>query len=259
LDWRLKNWKTNWIFLIGIWIVLLIASVTILESAVVPFLRNLQTQNLISLDWSGYSVASDNLFPQPVIVGVNASWTLPTVIVTAETAYSAAWIGIGGQSDQTLIQCGSEHDSRNGQAYYTLWYELIPDYAIPIPEITVNPGDKITAAISLIDSETNNWLIEISDVTVQQSFSLLVEYNSSRRTAEWIIERPTVNNQISTLANFGSVTFTDAIVQVIDNVGTIKDFPNYQIIMQDRMNNQLVTISDLSMDGSSFTIYYGSP
>lgn len=221
-----------------------------------PFLKTLQTQNLISLDWSGYSAASNNLFPQPHVTSVTASWIVPAVTVTTQNAYSAAWIGVGGQNDESLIQTGSEHDSVNGKAVYSLWYEMLPDYAITIPEITVSPGDKITASIRLIDGETNLWNIRIEDVTTGQGFSENFAYNSSRLTADWVMERPTVNNQMTSLANFGSITFTEARTQIDLSNGTIGGFSNFKIMMEDRQNNQLVEVSDLSRDGSSFTINY---
>jgi hypothetical protein len=223
---------------------------------VTPFLRTLQTQNLISLDWGGYAVSSNVLIPQPQVTGVNGSWTVPTAAVSTFDTFSAAWIGIGGQSDTTLIQVGSEHDSVNAQAVYSLWYEMLPADAITISSIQVSPGDKIAASISLANSNTNSWIIAVSDVTTGQSFQQNFVYNSSRLTAEWVIERPTVNNQIATLANFGTVTFTDCSAQLAGRAGTISAFPNSQILMSDRQNRQLVSVSDFSRDGSIFTVTY---
>ncbi len=257
-----KKWITNPIVLVAIWLALLLASLTVLSSVVTPFLRNIQTQTLVSLDWAGYAVASNNLFPQPLVTGVNGSWTVPAVTPTAVDTFSAAWIGIGGQSDTTLIQTGSEHDSINGQAVYSLWYEILPASSITISSIQINPGDLISASITLVDAKTNSWLVEIDDVTTggcftQNCFGQTMDYNSSKLTAEWIIERPTVNNQISNLANFSTVTFSQLSAQVGSKVGTVSDFSNYQVIMQDRQNNLLVAVSPLNRAGNSFSVTYG--
>jgi hypothetical protein len=251
-----KNWKKNLLVIGALWIILLIASVTILSSVVTPFLRTLQTQNLVSFDWGGYGVSSNVLFPQAEVTGINGSWIVPKATVTTGNTFSAIWIGIGGQSDETLIQVGTEQDSVSGKEFYQIWYELLPNNSIPIKEVTIFPGDKITAAVTLVDSNSDSWRVEIRDESTGQGFSQDFSYNSSRRTAEWIVERPTVNNRMSTLNSFGSVTFTDATAVVSDKVGTISAFPNYEIIMEDRQNNQLITISDLNKDGSSFTISY---
>ncbi len=251
-----KSWKTNTLFLIVIWLILLIASVTILSSVVTPFLKTLQTENLISSDWGGYGVSSSVLFPQPVVTAVSASWTVPTVDTRTGEGFSAAWVGIGGQSDNTLIQVGTEHDSVGGQASYSLWYELLPNDSVTIKDTGISPGDHITASVSLIDGKSNTWLIQVSDLTTGQGFSQSFNYNSSRLTGEWVIERPTVNNRISNLADFGTVTFTNVSAVVANARGTVTTFPNYQISMEDRLNNQMVKISNPSRDGSSFTVTF---
>jgi hypothetical protein len=251
-----KSWKTNALVLVTLWIVLLLASVTILSSVVTPFLKTLQTQSLISSDWSGYGVSSNVLFPQSSVSSISGSWTVPTVTVSSVETFSAAWIGVGGQAngDNTLIQVGSEHDSISGQAVYSLWYEMLPADSIGIQNITVSSGDKISAALTLVDTNLGNWIISIEDVTTGQGFSQNFVYNSSRLSAEWIVERPTVNNQLSTLATFGSVTFTDSKAQIATTTGTISAFPNYEILMQNRQNTQLIAVSALSKDGASFTV-----
>jgi hypothetical protein len=251
-----RSWRTNALFLVVLWLILLIGALTILSSVVTPFLRTLQTETLISLDWGGYGVSSNVLFPQPIVSSVNASWTVPSVTVTGLNTFSAAWIGIGGQTDTTLIQVGTEQDSIDGQTVYNLWYEMLPADSITIPNIKVSPGDQITASIALRDSNTNTWQITINDATIAQGFSQNFQYNSTRLTAEWIIERPTVNNQLSELANFGSVTFNNAIAKIDGTTGPITAFPNYQILMENRQNTQLVTISSLTNDGSGFTVNY---
>ncbi len=256
-----KKWIANPIVLVAIWLALLLGSLTVLSSVVTPFLQNLQTQTLISLDWAGYAVSSNNIFPQPVVTGINGSWTVPEIKPSAMDTFSAAWIGIGGQSDATLIQTGSEHDSINGQAVYSLWYEMLPATSITITNIIISPGDQISASITLIDSQTHTWLIEIDDITTgacyaQNCYGKTADYNSSQLTAEWILERPTVNNQISTLANFGELTFFGLSAQVGGQVGSASDFSNYQVLMQDRQNNALVSVSPLSRQGTNFTISY---
>ncbi len=250
-----KKWKTNALILTVIWVVLLVASVTVLSSVVRPFLRSLQTQNLVSSEWAGYSVSSSTLFQHPHVVAVSGSWVVPAVSVSEANTYSAAWIGIGGQNDETLIQVGSEHDSINGEAVYALWYELLPNYSVPIPDIKIAPGDLLTASVILVDSQANNWTVRITDQTTGQTFQKNFIYESTQFTAEWVMERPKVNNRVTTLADFGSITFMDAKAQIADKVGTIGDFPNYEIAMQDS-TGALVEVSDLHSGGSSFTISY---
>ncbi len=217
-------------------------------------------KSVISLDWGGYAVVSDNINPQPVAVGINGSWTVPQVQVSTQTdTFSAAWIGIGGEvgSDQTLIQTGTEHDSIGGQVSYSAWYELLPNDSVTISTLNISPGDQITASIELVDDISNNWSIAIQDVTTGKGFQEYFIYGSSRLSAEWIVERPTIGSSLSALANFGTVTFTGAQAQIDTNNGRISAFPYLRVTMVDRQNIQLVQVSPISHDGTSFTVSYG--
>jgi hypothetical protein len=237
---------------------MLVASVFLIRTFIISFLTNPMGQATASLDWAGYTVTSSSFNPQPVLIGVNGSWIVSTVSVSIDDTYSAAWIGIGGQleGDYTLIQVGTEHDSINGRPAYSAWYELLPNDSVTITTINVSPGDEITASIDLADSNANEWTVEINDVTQGQEFRENFFYVSSRLSAEWVVERPTVGSHISTIANFGHVTFTNASARTDTSVGKINDFSFSQVIMQDRQNRQLVTVSSLSSDGSSFTVNY---
>jgi hypothetical protein len=211
---------------------------------------------MLSKAWAGYVVASDLERPHEQVIGVNASWTVPRIGVFSSDAFSSAWIGIGGQFDKTLIQAGTEHDSVNGQEYYSAWYELLPDNAVRITDMRVSAGDLITASITLVDSDTNQWAIRISDVTKGEGFYQTFIYNSSRLSAEWMVERPTVTDEVSMLANFGTLTFKDSYVKIGDNVGNIGSFPYSQVIMTNDLSLQLASVSPLSADGSSFNVTY---
>ncbi|MBN1244549.1 hypothetical protein JXA31_03040 [Candidatus Bathyarchaeota archaeon] len=204
-----KGWKTRALILTLIWILLLAASLYLLDLLHTTFVNNPQGQGMLNKAWAGYVVASDLERPHEQIIGVNASWTVPRIGVFSSDAFSSAWIGIGGQFDKTLIQAGTEHDSVNGQEYYSAWYELLPDKAVRITDMRISAGDLIVASIDLVDPDTNQWAIRIYDVTKGEGFYQTFVYNSPRLSAEWIVERPTVNDEVSLLANFGTLTFRD--------------------------------------------------
>jgi hypothetical protein len=251
-----RSWRIGRILIAAFFIILLFASLFYTLTFLETFLTGTDSRSLISLDWAGYVVVSDYANPQPTIEGVNSSWTVPRVNPSQTDQFSAAWIGIGGQLDDTLIQTGTEHDSVNGEAVYSVWYELLPNDSIPIATINVSPGDQIKASINLIDSANNKWSIEIRDATNGQPFQNDFYYYSSQLSAEWIIERPTINNVLRGLADFGSATFIDSYATVDTTVGNIKSFPYSQVIMHNRQNNPLVTVSSLDSKGSGFTIDY---
>ena len=170
--------------------------------------------------------------------------------------YSSAWIGIGGHSEKTLIQVGTEHDVLGGQDTYSAWYEMLPALSVTIEEITVAPGDTVAASVSLIDSNANMWNIQLSDTTNGQAFDLNVNYNSSLTSGEWIVERPTINNQISNLCDFGTIPFSNCQITLNNVNGVIGNFTYSKIVMLNELVIQLASVSKLNSDGSSFTVNY---
>jgi len=219
------------------------------------------TNATAAINWTGYVISSDLQNPQPSVTGVNASWVVPTVTTSTNNTYSATWIGIGGQfnNDSSLIQCGTEQDSRFGNALYYAWYELLPNPATTIPFMFISPGDQIQASIQLANVTTSQWVINLTDTTTTRSFQTTVTYNSSQLTAEWIVERPTVNHAISQLTDFGNVTFTGCNATVGSASGDIGSFPweatdMYSSATSGGSSVQLADVSDLSPDGSGFTV-----
>ncbi len=191
----------------------------------------------------------------PVVSRVSASWIVPEVKPSKNNTFSGVWIGIGGYGEDTLIQTGTEQEYIDGKFVYYAWYELLPNYLVHISNIHVQAGDTITASISLVSENTNTWSIEIADVTQGQRFKKTFVYNSSRLSAEWVVERPKVNGTFSTLADFGNVTFTECKATIDGNTGAISNFSYARLVMQDQ-ELQLVKVSPLTDDGSSFTVSY---
>jgi hypothetical protein len=221
-----------------------------------PLLASPSSQPLTSADWSGYSVASALSSPQPTVTSINGSWTVPSVNVSFTNSFSAVWIGVGGQFDNTLIQVGTQQDSIRGQGQYSAWYEVLPADAVTIDSLSISSGDSIEASVFISNSTADMWTIEIRDITNGQSFHKSLLYDSSMLSAEWIMERPTVSNRVGTLADFGQVTFTDCEATIGGSLGTISSFPSFRITMYDRQNRQLVSVSSLSAGGSSFAVNY---
>ena len=218
-----------------------------------PVLTIYPSQRLTSSDWSGYTVSTDLHSPQATVTSVRGSWTIPEVSPSTGNSFSAAWIGVGGQFDQALIQTGTEHDWVNGAAGYMAWYELLPQDSVKL-SMTVSPGDVMTASITLQDAATQTWVIEITDTSNGQTFRQSFNYATTRLSAEWIVERPVVNNRISTFSSFGRVTFTGCSATLSGRTGSVTDFPHSTFTLIGRMNNFLDAVSDTTNGGSSFTV-----
>lgn len=209
--------------------------------------------------WSGYIVASDIQNRSPVVSSVSASWTVPEIKPSENNTFSGVWVGIGGYGEDTLIQTGTEQEYVNGQVTYYAWYELLPDHLVRISNIHVQAGDKVTASISLTNENTNTWSIEIADVTRGERFKRTDVYNSSRLSAEWIVERPKVNGAISTLADFGNVTLTECKAAMDGVAGAIGKSDYAKFVMVGAEDKPLVSVSSLNEEGSSFTVSYLEP
>jgi hypothetical protein len=198
--------------------------------------------------------------PQPTVTGVTASWNVSTVSPSTSNAFAAAWIGIGGdQFDKTLIQCGTEEDSIFGQTRYSAWYELLPNNSITIPTINISPGDVIQASIQLTNGTLNQWVINLTDTANGQTFQNTFTYNSSQLSAEWIVERPTINGAPSRLADFGAITFYNCTATIGSTTGPIESFPENPLVMYSSTSRnavQLTDVSALNSDGNSFTVNY---
>jgi hypothetical protein len=211
------------------------------------------------LNWGGYAVSSDFNNPQPVISAVSGSWTVPQIAVSQNDTFSAIWVGIGGTFGSTLIQTGTEQDCINGVVSYFAWYELLPDVSVTITTMDVSPGDQMTASITLSNPALSSWTISISDLSTGQSFSQDFLYESSRLSAEWVVERPLVNNVLSHLADFSLITFSDCSLKIDSKQQNLDAFPLLKIVLSSRQKIQLVDVSNVGSDGSSFTIKYLLP
>jgi hypothetical protein len=132
---------------------------------------------------------------------ISGQWTVPTASqhTAGQAEASSDWIGIGGGcvdagctvTDPTLIQTGTEQDvSGSGAPSYSAWWELVPAPSITITNMTVSPGDRMSASVAEVVPNSNLWKITLTDVTRNETFTTTVPYTSTHGTAEWIEETP---------------------------------------------------------------------
>ena len=158
------------------------------------------------------------------MTAVSGSWKVPAVTGSG-TAYSAVWVGIDGYDSSSVEQLGTESDIVNGRAEYSVWYEMYPKGSVDITSMTVSPGDSITASVQYVTSGTykGEFQLTITDTTQKNdSFTTYQSYAQAQRSsAEWVIEAPSSNSGVLPLANFGSVTFTNASATINGVTGPI--------------------------------------
>jgi autotransporter-associated beta strand protein len=216
-----------------------------------------------SSNWSGYfaSASSGNAFSD-----ISSSWVVPTVQASSSgTTYSADWIGFDGANDTTVEQCGTSGDiSSTGSASYYAWYEFYPAGEVEIPSLAVHPGDDMSADITYEASESTTshyaYSFDLSDQTTGISFAktLFTSSNDNRSSAEWIAEAPSVGGQQTTLANFGSVTFSDDLTALNGGSDAALGTLNPTGIEMVQNGSVVATPTSLSAGGETFSVNYGS-
>ncbi len=205
-----------------------------------------------SLNWSGYAVT-----PGSGITAVNSTFKVPSAGLDPP-GFAATWAGIGGYNTSDLIQAGVEEDSLPSNPLlgnqYQAWYELLPASETPISNCTgdssctVTPGDNVTVNISNVSG--NTWSVSLTDAG-KWSWSQDVNYSSTKSSAEWILEAPTLVAQ-TVLANVGTVPFGPTSTYT-DGSGThtIAAGNPTQIDLGTGVVNE-ATPSALASDGQSF-------
>jgi hypothetical protein len=203
---------------------------------------NVDAISSTSPNWSGYAVSDAG------VSAVGATWVQPAVSGTGATA-SSMWVGIDGYQGSTVEQIGTAASTSNGNPSYVAWYELYgdqangkqgPDYNqvnIPTSSINIQPGDTISAEVSLVAGTTATFLFQMTDEPANggavESFSIqqTMQYVTPKlSTAEWIVENPNFNFNTNTAAqpisDFGTATFTGAWATIGKTTGPINSFAN---------------------------------
>jgi hypothetical protein len=163
---------------------------------------------VLSPNWSGYA---EDAGPFSAITG---TFNVPYLEAGTPTADRVTeWVGIDGavSGDTSLIQAGVDEypDASDPSLFYIQpWWEILPAAQTNITTMAVHAGDQVTVTIGQISG--SEWEITVADDTDGQSFSTDQVYTGPESSAEWIVEAPEVNGQITTLAPYSpDVDFSD--------------------------------------------------
>ncbi len=223
-------------------------------------------------NWAGYAAVSNRTNPQPVVSAVYGSWLVQN---TTNDTYSLAsqWVGIGGLGeafhDNSLIQIGTEYLPSNNIWNYTGWYELLPGLPVQIPRntLTISANDIISASIAKTNlaKSKNTWIMTLNDITTDQNFTKIVNYNSSQLSADWIEESGIVGKRLVPLSNFKiayfGVNYTGVNGTDYATIGN-KTLPmgNFLLMPSYSFNYGGITaiVSNVSAENTSFKVYFKS-
>lgn len=90
------------------------------------------------------------------------------------------------------------------------WYEWYPDYAYDFSGIPISAGNTITVTVTA--SSTKAGSATITNVSTGKTVTKALTSTAAlcEKDAEWIVEDFEENGSLVPLANFGTVTFTNA-------------------------------------------------
>jgi hypothetical protein len=157
--------------------------------------------NSTSTNWSGYAVTGSRF------TSVSAQWTEPTVSCSG-TAYSSFWVGLDGDTSNTVEQTGTDADCSGSTPQYYAWYEMYPKFPVNLKG-TVRPGDHLSASVTTDGS--GRFTLTITDSTQGWTNTTNARLKSAKlASAEVIAEAPSSSGGVLPLANFGTVSFSGA-------------------------------------------------
>ncbi len=209
-----------------------------------------------SSNWAGYADVATTASES--FSNVSGEWTVPTVTGSSfgSGSYSAFWVGLDGYSSSTVEQIGIGADVIGGRAEYYAWYEMYPSGAYEIP-LNIAAGNAISASVSYVGN--NQYDLFIDDLSTHKSYSTVqVSAAGQRFSAEWIAEAPSNSNGVLPLANFGTVTFSNAAATLDGTTGTISSFSAVAINLVSSSGLKATT-SALNSAGTSFSVSTSSP
>ena len=179
---------------------------------------------------------------------VSASWAEPTATCGASQTFSSFWVGLDGAGTDTVEQTGTEADCANGAATYQGWFEMFPNAPV-FYDNPVNPGDAMSA--SVVANGGGAFTLTLTDSTAGLDPATQQTSDAAQLgSAEIIAEAPS-DGQVLPLTDFGTVNFTDALV----NSEAIGNLSTDALTMESAENVAEATPSALT-DGDDFTVTF---
>ncbi len=181
---------------------------------------NREIRHGLSSNWSGYAFAGFGPYDS-----VSSSWTQPAVdCAKTPTGWSAFWVGLDGDTTETVEQTGTEADCSGGTPVYGAWYEMYPRYPVSIRR-PVSAGDSFTATVTYIGKGlfgfASKFKLTLSDTTKGWSRTVTQRLHAARLgSAEAIAEAPSSSLEVLPLADFGTVGFSGMTVNGSPVTGT---------------------------------------
>jgi hypothetical protein len=223
---------------------------------------NSASSHVYYYNWSGYAATSATPFN-----AVESTFVQPAVTCTVPGAWTLFWVGFDGFDNGTVEQAGTAAQCSSGtnpQPVYYTWWEMWPTNNIQIMPVTIKPGDTIKAKVTYT-AKTASYSMNVVNKTNLQHYTQVSKcdpnLSCARQSAEWIVERPTVDGAYTPLAKWGNMQLKS---NVASNTATTTGKPVLQPIGAfnntsiDMINDQstgaiLTSVSALNPKGNLFS------
>ena len=190
---------------------------------------NAQGSTQYSLNWSGQVLLNGAAgYGQGAFNGLTAAFNIPVASQAFGTCtggwdYLVTWDGIDGWDTRDVFQAGTESDAycdgATTQQFYSAWIEWYPGASMRLTNLPVAAGDAMlvwmvangpTTGEAIIVNETTGQ-VAVMSMTAPPGVALKGD------SAEWIVERPTVNNATSTMTNYVQAWMSNESAAVMGN------------------------------------------
>jgi hypothetical protein len=167
--------------------------------------------------WSGVVTNNPTRDPIDCVMGC---FTVPNVYAAAEDGKESrisCWVGIDGTDNVEVFQAGVTCIATSSGAgtfrdVYA-WWEWYPALEMKLMNFPVSFGDSLAFYLFVDSRSSGNGYVYNTTANLQTGFHLTppgtqrLEYIS----AEWIVERPQVNEKLVPMARYGTVVFDNAL------------------------------------------------
>ncbi|HEU5423795.1 MAG TPA: G1 family glutamic endopeptidase [Nitrolancea sp.] len=175
-------------------------------------------RNGTSTNWSGYAVDAQN------VTDVRGTWVVPAVDCAGvqDQAASSVWVGIDGDTNNTVEQTGTDQLCDGQHAVSDAWIEMYPSMGRTLIKLPVHPGDRISAEVQWL--KTQVFSLRLTNETTGQRFQTQTGHHAAKASAEWIVECPGTPGVLP-LADFGTARFSNASATIGGTTGPINAKP----------------------------------
>jgi hypothetical protein len=215
-------------------------------------------------NWSGYELKGSNR-TYDVVEG---QWYVPSVSSELGVhAYSAYWVGLDGDGISDLVQAGTEQEYYDFSIFsfsnYYAWSELLPNQLSEsvISGIPVAPGNQVFTEVWIgnsngaLNASGGYGLFYVHNLTTGEATEFetcLCGTVFLGREAEWIMERPLVNNALPALADYIAAVTSSAYAETVAGPWTTYQ-PSSHINIT--MTNGSDILSTVQQDGSTSMLF----